>query len=235
MNTIVRDSYNAIPLHTLPESTRNQIRKIVHDVQNADKIDEHGGWEFGIQKLTRRRSRALNWDLYGFGRDPHTGQFLIVIQVREWTEGRRWNTVRKSYFLLGYNEDGTAFAHPVSANVVHAAIRRNDAPQAVIDAVQSWIFGGDYGRMIRQGDVALVPLKRRPVGTKGQRRRLAILEGSHELRANIIAEVDGKLYAKDPTMIHIPGTHSTVEGQGWYRIVVGRRARFWDFATPTID
>lgn len=227
-----RDSYNAILTNSIPADDMTTIRALVKRVADADKIDEHGGWDFGIEKVTRNRSRALNWDLYGYGNDTHSGNLLAVIQVREWTEGKRWNTVRKSYFLIGENEDGTAFAHPVSHAPIFAAIK---AGRDVVLAVQNWIFGGDYAGMVRHGDLALLPMAKRPGGTKGQLRKVAVLEESHELRAAQIAQVDGRIYAKNPTLTHIPGTHPPVNGSGWFRVVIGQRASAWNFAQPTID
>ena len=230
--TTERGPYNEIVKSSIPADTRRELESLMLDIANADKVDEHGGWDFGIQQLTRRRSRALNWDVYGIGRDVHSGQMVAVIQVREWTEGRRFNTVRKSYFLVGRNEDGSAFAHPVSHAPIHAAIR---AERDVCEAVQDWIFGGRYRDMIRHGDLAIIPMKTRPAGTKGQLRRVATLEDSHRLEARQIAEVDGRIYARDPQISHIPGTHPDVSAAGWCRIIVGRRAQFWNFAVPTID
>jgi len=227
---ITRDIWNAIVLTSIDSADRERIAKLVEDVSNADKIDEHGGWDFGIQKVTKKRSRALNWDLYGFGTDLHSATFLAVIQVREWTEGRRFNTVRKSYFLIGQNEDASVFAHPVESRVIHAAIK---AGRDVVLACQNWIFGGDYAAMIRQGDLALIPLNKRPSADVLGKRKITLAD-SHELKATQI-RVNGNFYAKNPTMRHLPGTHPEVSGKGWYRLIVGKRAEFWNFAVPTVD
>lgn len=229
-----RDSYNAIVMSELEEETRNGVRSLVSRISTADKIDEHGGWEFGCAFDKKGRGQALNWDLYGIGNDIHTGELLAVIQVRQFERRYKngYGNVRKNYFLIGENEDGTAFAHPVSSNVIHTAIR---AERDVILAVQNWIFGGDYESLVRHGDLALIPMKSRPAGTKGQLRKVAVLEGSHRLEAAQIADVDGRIYAKNPTLIHLPGTHPTVESTGWNRVVIGRRADFWKFAAPTVD
>ena len=144
--------------------------------------------------------------------------------------GRRWNQVRKNYFLIGANEDGTAFAHPVSANVVHAAIR---AGRDVIGPLQDWIFGADYAQVRRQGDLALIPL-RRACGERTPLRSM-VLEDSHALEASEIRlGAGGVVYAKDPPLIHLPGAHPTVGAAGWHKIVTGRRAPFWKFAAPTV-
>jgi hypothetical protein len=228
-----RGSYGEIPLYHLDAETRSQVAELVEAAASAAKIDEHGSWEFGIAPLNRRGTRwqALNWDLYGHGHDAHTGELLVVIQIRQVVSGRRWNKIRKNYFLLGKNEDGTTFAHPVSAAVVHAAIR---AGQDVVRRVQDWIFDCDYGQVRRQGDIALIPLRR----AAGERTplRTMVLEDSHELRAlEIRLGADGVVYAKDPRLVHTPGTHPTVAADGWHKVVTGRRASFWRFAAPTVD
>lgn len=229
-----RDSYNAIVMSELDEETRSGVRGLVSRISTADKVDEHGTWEFGCAFDKKGRGQALNWDLYGIGNDIHTGELLAIIQVRQFERRYKngYPNIRKNYFLIGENEDGTAFAHPVSANVIHAAIR---AERDVILAAQNWIFGGDYQSLVRHGDLALIPMKSRPAGTKGQLRKVAILESSHRLEAAQIADVDGRIYAKNPTLIHLPGTHPTVEASGWNRVVIGRRADFWKFAAPTVD
>jgi hypothetical protein len=228
-----RGSYGEIPLYHLDAETRSQVAALVEAAASAAKIDEHGTWDFGIASLNRRGTRwqALNWDLYAHGHDAHTGALLAVIQVRQVVSGRRWNQVRKNYFLIGTNEDGTAFAHPVSAMCVHAAIR---AGQDVVRRVQDWIFGCDYGQVRRQGDLALIPL-RRACGERTPLRSM-VLEDSHALEASEIRlGAEGVVYAKDPTLIHLPGTHPTVGAAGWHKIVTGRRASFWKFAAPTVD
>jgi len=228
-----RGRYGEIPFYTLDAETRERVAALVAEAGEAAKVDEHGSWDFGIASLNRRGTRwqALNWDLYAHGLDAHTGALLAVVQVRQVVSGRRWNRVRKNYFLIGTNEDGTAFAHPVSANAVHAAIR---AGRDVIRAVQDWIFGCDYGLVIRQGDIALIPL-RRAAGERTPLRSM-VLEDSHALEASEIRfGADGVVYAKDPRLTHLPGTHPTVGAAGWHKIVSGRRAAFWRFAAPTVD
>ena len=228
-----RGSYGEIPLYRLDAETRERVEALVADAASAAKVDEHGTWEFGITSLNRRGTRwqALNWALYGHGHDAHTGALLVVVQVRQAVKGRRWTQVRKNYYLIGHNEDGTAFAHPVSAHVVHHAIR---AGQDVVRAVQGWIFGCDYAQLLRQGDIALIPLRR----AAGERTplRTMVLEDSHELQASEIRlGAGGMVYAKDPRLTHLPGAHPTVAATGWHKIVSGRRAPFWRFAAPTVD
>lgn len=227
-----RGSYGEIPIYTLDTETRKRISALVEAAATAAKVDEHGTWSFGVTALNRRGTRwaALNWDLYAHGHDAHSGRLLVVVQIRQAVSGRRWTRVRKNYFLIGHNEDGTAFAHPVSAHVVHHAIR---AGRDVIRAVQDWIFGADYGQVRRQGDLAPIPL-RRACGERTPLRSM-VLEDSHALDASEIRLGAGAVYAKDPRLVHTPGAHPTVEATGWHKIVSGRRAPFWRFAAPTVD
>lgn len=228
-----RGRYGEIPIYTLDTETRKRISALVEAAATAAKVDEHGTWSFGVTALNRRGTRwaALNWDLYGHGHDAHSGELLVVVQIRQAVRGRRWTRIRKSYYLIGENEDGSTFAHPVSAMCVHAAIR---AGRDVVKATQDWIFDCDYGQVRRQGDLALIPL-RRACGERTPLRSM-VLEDSHALEASEIRfGTEGVVYAKDPTLIHLPGAHPTVTADGWHKIVSGRRASFWTFAAPTID
>jgi hypothetical protein len=230
--TIKRDSYNAIVMSSLDPDLRNQANELMVDAQSSAKTDEHGNWDFGCEFDRKGRGSALNWDLYGVGHDAHSGKLLIVIQVRQFIRrsARRFPEVRKNYFLVGTNEDASTFAHSVESRVIHSAIK---AGRDVVLSVQNWIFDGDYARMVRHGDLALIPCSKRPSAPTAPRKKM-VLEGSHELSATAIRQ-NGHLYAKNPTLTHAPGTHPTVKVEGWYKVVVGNRAEFWKFAAPTID
>lgn len=228
---ITRGTYNEIT--RMPENIRLLCADLLNGVKNAAKIDEHGGWEFGIIESNARKGRvhAMNYDWYGVGFDIHDGGFLGVIQVREFYRQKSsyYPEIRKSYFLIGKNEDGTYFAHPVESRVIHAAIKKEND---VVTAVQSWIFGTDYSKVIRQGDLCLVPVR----SVKGEERGTEIIiEKSHRLMADRIIE-NGDLYAVNPNMVHLNGTHPSIQNlTGKYKVVVGKRAAFWSFAKPTLD
>lgn len=230
-----RGGYGEILQSSLTPDVQKQVNELVQAAGAASKVDEHGSWDFGIEWDARKgRGTALNWDLYGIGQDVHTGSLLLVVQVRQFRRRKAgyYPEIKKNYFLVGRNEDGTAFAHPVSANVIHAAIRKGGD---VVLKVQNWIFGFDYAQLIRQGDVALIPVSRRPAGERLDK-RTALIEKSHDLKAAVLIQ-NGHLYAKSPAMVHRPGTHPSVEGlkNKWYRVEVGNRADFWTFAAPTLD
>jgi hypothetical protein len=235
---VTRGAYNEIPLGTLSQTTAEQVRLLVAAAGQASKVDEHGSWDFGIDSDKRGRCKSLNWDLYALGNDIHSGKFLVIIQIREFyrRKANYYPQIRKNYFLLGHNEDGTVFAHVVASAVIHSALRRGKDP---ILAVQDWIFQTDYRGVLRQGDLALIPCCRRPSAARIAK-RTALLEKSHALKANVLRQSgEGEsvqLYAKHPHLTHVPGQHPPVQGEDrWYKVVVGQRADFWRFAAPTID
>lgn len=226
-----RGAYNEIT--TMPATEKALCNQLLEGVRNAAKTDEHGGWEFGILESNYNMGRihSMNYDWYGIGYDQHDGGFLAVVQVREFYRRKAsyYPEIRKSYFLLGKNEDGTYFAHPVESRVIHHAIRTD---RDVVKAVQDWIFDADYSKVTRQGDLCLVPVR----SVKGEKLETTdvILEKSHHLTAAAIYE-NGSYYAINPDLEHMPGTHPRRTLEGKYKVIVGKRAAYWSFAKPTLD
>src|SRR5262249_20524609 len=69
-------------------------------------------WEAGIASDKKQRGSSVNVGVYSFDER----QQLAVVQVRQCVfHPRRWNKVRKDYYLIGRNENGSAFAHPVNS------------------------------------------------------------------------------------------------------------------------
>lgn len=228
---ITRGDYGQIMSKDIPTATQKKLNNLLKGVENAAKIDEHGGWEFGAEFDKKGRGYAINYDWYAYGLDLHDRRFLAVIQVRMWQKRTKngFPNVRKSYFLIGRNEDKTFFAHPVSANVIHAAIRLG---KDVIKAVQSWMFGADYTQVARQGDICLIPVSR-PSGVLLEATDVTLQE-SHRLQAESL-RLNGDYYALNPVLTHLPNTHPMRAAQGWHKVVVSKRGRVWSFAKPTID
>jgi len=224
-----RGTYDEIRMDSLDLETRQAIQKLVEAAGSSS--DEHGSWEFGAAFDRKHRGTALNWDLYDYGHDPHSGQLLAIIQIRQAIVGKRWTNVRKNYFLCGYNEDRRAFAHSVSAAVVRSAVNRGvDA----VKAVQDWMFGCDYNLILRQGDMALIPV-RALRGAEPVEQREIILENSHQVIGQL-AFGDGGLYVREATVLHLNGTHPVIQVNGqWHRVAFGQRADYWKFARPTKD
>ena len=228
MNTnFERGTYNEISLSQLDEESHQIIKDLVVDA--GTRPDEHGSWEFRAEFDNKGRGSAINWDLYAIGNDVHDGQLLAVIQVRRYEKAHKnwWPSVRKNYFLIGRNEDGIAFSHPVESRVIHYAISKG---RDVIKSVQDWMFGGDYAGMLRQGDVAFLPLSRPNAPEIGE--TAVVVAGNHEIVARKIRQ-NGNLYVQDFTASH--PQHPTVAARGWYKVIESNRAKYWKFAAPTKD
>lgn len=236
MNNIKRGQFEQILFSSINERTQKQVRNLFREAAESDKIDEHGNWEFAAEFDKKGRGYAINWDLYDIGFDRFTRKLLIVIQIRKWEKRTRnaWPRVHKSYFLIGRNEDNTSFAHPVSGRVIYSAIKKGSS---VIESVQRWIFGCDYKKVIRQGDVALIPCKKPNANLLDITERvLKPYDGSasHKLLADKMA-INGNLYSYNTYLEHVNGVHPPIQYRGWAKVVLGKRADFYDFAAPTTD
>jgi hypothetical protein len=193
-----------------------------------------------IEFDSKRRGDALNLDLYGYCPE----QEVAVIQVRHAFRRYRnsYLNVRKDYVLVGYNEiTELPFRHPVSANAVRAGVRAApDDPSSAVRAAQRWMWGvsdAQLSKSLRQGDVLLVPLRRRPIGKKiGTDRHL--LGGSHEIRAReIVVDGAGGVFAWAPALWHVKGQHDPIyaESETWYQVKIARETETWDWSVRLGD
>jgi hypothetical protein len=201
--------------------------------------DEHGGWDQRSQWDSKGRGEQITVDLYGIDAAAR----LYVIQVRQSYRAHKnyFLSVRKSYFMIGHNENGNPFAHPISAGIVHAAIRRDPSPESPVRAAQAWIWGIEEKRLpdvLRNGDVALIPAKAPKTNidifSAGEYRVDDDVASDHHVIADQII-ANGAIYALNPILYHRKNQHPEARGEGWFKVVVGRRADFWDFARPTVD
>ena len=228
-----RGEYGEIWLSLLNKATRTQVCNLITGATRAEKIDEHG-WKFGQSFDKHGRGWALNWDVYGVGRDYHSKRTLIVLQIRQYIRRRKngFAQKRRSYFLIGRNEDNSIFAHCVPGTVVKAAIRLQ---RDVIKAVQDWIFYTDYKRVVRQGDIGLIPWRGKHMKDVKPVPEVLLQDSHHLTGKQILTRADGAIYVENPHLVHMNHTHPDIQETGWFRVITGRRADYWDFAPPTID
>lgn len=243
--TTYRDSYGAIRVFH-GYGTRAELSSAPGPLGRAAKIvdelngpvDEHGAWQTGIASDKKRRGSAVNVDLYGVA--TWRRRAYAVVQVRESTfHPTRYTRVRKDYYLVGRNENGTSFAHPVSYAPVRAAVRRNpDDLAAPVLAAMAWVWGCtvDQLRAVeRNGDTALVPVSRLPRDVQSLGSGRARVVDSHVVEASEIATDGETVYARGARLYHGRGQHPEVRHDGWARVVIGRRERTWGFTSPTAD
>lgn len=196
-------------------------------------------WETGIESDKKHRGESVNVDVYGVD----AAQGLAVVQVR-WCRfhPRRWNKVRKDYYLIGRNENGNAFAHPVDSPArSKTALATVDGPVRFVLAKIWECRESQLAGLIRNGDVALIPMAK-----IDQKRIAAMLEkwdgqrvliaDSHLVEAEEIFTRGSELYARGAVTIrHTKGQHPTVSGAGFWRVQHGVRAATWGFTHPTAD
>jgi len=215
------DRYNK--LLQAEKSILNDLRK------NAD---EHGWME--RRSWEKGRGEELSIDLYGADFDKN----LYVVQVRQASRARTsyWLEVRKSYFLIGRNENGLAFAHCINGAGVRAAIRQETEakPETAVNAALKWIWSTDrYTEIVRQGDIGLLPVKLKPA-IKPIGAHVIMVVDAHQLWSGEIRK-NGKLFAKNPYLHHVKKQHPDVKCNGWYQVIVGKRELPWSFAPATKD
>ena len=200
------------------------VRELVSDAERG------GCWSSGFDGDSDRYE-AINADVYGWSeRDG-----LALVQVRQVRKRRRrdYVEVRKSYLLVGRNEDGTVFGHGVPSP------RRSSAAMASPEAAVRWILAqhvwrcaeDDLDDIVRQGDVALIPIRRMPGEVQPIDGGMITLRGSHAVRGDLYRTREGCLYARGiVVMDHMPGEHKHVRTKkGLWQIRVGRREALWGF------
>lgn len=189
---------------------------------------------------SKSRGDALSLDLYGVSDDRQCAVVQIRHSFRKYRDG--YLNVHKDYVLVGINETGLSFRHPVSSGAVRAAIRKapQDAASAVTGA-QRWMWGVTDAQLAmgrRQGDILLVPAKGRPGGCDEIDERVVLVGGSHEVHArSFVRTAKGIIYAEAPTIRHSKNQHEVLyaDDDGWYSVRVGQEAATWAWGTRLGD
>lgn len=230
---------------TLPTTTytsRNSFGAIINApawaLELIQAAERAGAWTTGIESDRRHHGTSINVDLYSY--DEARG--LVVVQVRQCQfRPDRYNKVRKDYYLVGRNENGTAFAHPVDS-VARSRRTFGSAEAGVLIALaRLWACDEeDLDEIVRNGDVAFVPERRLPAGAELVGENAVTIRESHHVRAL----AGGQVYrAKDTYYVtgrakieHTKGQHPTARVRdGVWRVQAGIRASSWGFTTPTSD
>lgn len=194
-------------------------------------------FDVGLTKTHTKKARGVAVNINVMHEDE--AQQLCIIQVRQCVfHERRYNEVHKNYYLCGRNENGNVFAHPVPHGIA-----RSKTP---FIAATTFIFRctpGVVKKIIRQGDVAFVPLKKSEIPTDLEFFPAKVAANAtnakhHLVEGAYISESHPHtLYARNATLIHQKGQHPAVSVNSgkWYRVVVGQRDSEWDFSTATVD
>ena len=223
-DVVKRDAYDAIVNYPA------EIKDLVA------KVKDTAGWQTGITSEGMKRGgyESRNIDVYGYD----VSRNLAVVQLRRaWKKKESWYTeVSKVYALVG-KDDGQIFSHPLTSSPRRNPNLADMSPEEVVRWAESKIFGVPVNKLhtiIRQGDIALVPVRGIPSAAKPSSDYLQP-SGVHEftVRDSHRVIVDGDLYI-DPDgrqyvdgtveVVHVKDEHRPVSGTGKFRLVVGQRA-----------
>lgn len=187
---------------------------------------------------SKMRGESLNHDLYGY--DPE--QNVAVVQCRRFSReyARGYGRIQKTYVLVGFNEHGTPFRHPVAHGPIHGAIRKGADAAGVVRAAQMWMWGvteRQLARSIRQGDVLLVPERSLPANRLFiERGNQAVMAGTHVVHATRIVQAEGdrlRVYALNLRIVHRRDQHEPIgatDHDVWYTVRVADEALAWEFS-----
>lgn len=203
------------------------VKTLLIDAEKA------GCWSTGIVSDKKNRGTSINTSVYGF--DATEG--VAVVQVRECQfRPGRYSKVRKDWYMLGRVESNAIFTHAIDSPI-RSKLAREDA-QFCCDFARATIWGckiDDLSDIIRQGDIALIPIRKIPEDAVKMSDDL-ILRDTHKVRGDVWVK-DGVYYTRRGTTVtHSKGEHVKIKAtEGVYRIATGYRADVWGFSAPTID
>lgn len=206
-------------------------------VQNFMREMERAGvCETGIVSDSRRRGESVNIDPCGWDDE----QALAVLQVRQCIfHPRKFNRVRRDYYLCGYNENGTFFAHSIESPMRSSYAKA--APKNCVEFALSKIWGvkiSQLDEVVRQGDIAFIPVKNLPADAAPFPEPTMILRESHILRGEIFTAGESVFVKFGASMRHVKKEHAAIRAKKispFYRVALGNRAETWGFSAPTAD
>lgn len=220
-----RNSYGAL------KSTPDWLDAITRELDGT-------AWSSGITKTHEKKQRgvAINVDVYSIDESRQ----LAVVQVRQCIfHEKRYNEVRKNYFLIGRNENGNAFAHPVETIARNKNALKTAEGGVCLALSRIWACDPeDVDDIIRNGDVAFIPVKSSALKNAERVNDNYLLFGeSHVLSSPEIYKVGKIYYVKGQAKImHKKGQHPTARVKsGVWRVQEGIRGSQWDFSRATAD
>ncbi len=220
-------------------SKRNSYSAILDAPEFVGRLlidaEKSGAWTSGIESDKKLRGSAINTAIYGY--DETRG--LAVIQVRECIfNPRKFNKVRKDYYLLGRTENAKIFCHPIESPC-RSRLAMDDAAYCVRYVLcKIWDVIDDYlDDIIRQGDIAFVPILKLPMGAEKIVDKQVTLRDTHVVSADKIYKFSDEYYVmRGARMRHTKREHKPIKAlSGFYRVQLGVRADNWGFTAPCGD
>ena len=218
----MRNTYNALT------AVPTWVTDLCHEAE------AHNCWTTGIASDKKQRGTAINCDVYGY---CATRQ-LAVVQVRQAIfNPKRFTRVRKDYYLIGHNEDGSFFAHAIESPA--RSSKAMTTPEGCVDYVLAKIWDcrvQDLDDILRQGDIAFVPVSKLPE-TAQPVEAPVVIRDTHVLNGDIWRDRTGTHYTRRGAVLkHAKNQHKAIRAKGgYYRVQEGYRAEVWGFSAPTAD
>ncbi len=238
METAIETTSNqpAIPASRGPYGEIN-ARHVPAWVTATLKALDGNAWTTDIESDKKHRGSSINVDVYSCDE----ARQLAVVQVRQCVfHPRRHPEVRKNYFLVGRNENGNAFAHPLEFRR-SKRVERDNETGVLIALSRVWACREeDVEDIVRNGDVAFVPVLRLPDGCVEVVGGVTV-RGSHHVSAlqggRVLRAADGTHYVTGKAKIkHSKGQHPAAKVKGGiWRVQEGVRGEVWGFSRPTAD
>lgn len=200
------------------------------------------GWKEGIEDTGYKGGyEARHVDVYGYD----VASQLAVVQLRRcWKKKDSWYPeVSKAYALIGI-DDGQVFSHTIDGSPRRQRDFDYQAPEDTVKWAEAKIFNVPVAKLstiIRQGDIALVPIKSLPSRVRkvalpdGQRMHTVTLAGSHavtvdgDLFEKVYTFRDGHEFVEDRYAVglvesdHARGQHAPICAEGRFRLAEGLR------------
>lgn len=230
--TFERDSYGALHSDSVPASMHALLKAVI----------AAAGIRVGITRTNKRGGYdAQRVDIYGYDVERN----LIAIQIRHtWLRKEGYWIQQKKYYALAGVDEGQIFCHVIPSSFRQMKDLAEATPGAVVKWAESKIFRVPLARLntiIRQGDIALVPVRSIP------RSASLVQSGTGRLsevtlRSSHAVKVDGQLYKDAESgriwteglvqIDHEPGQHRSIDAEGRFEIVEGERL---DVSLNTVD
>lgn len=220
---VSRGNFNEI--NSSPEFVQTLIRE----------AEAAGAYTTGIESDKKQRGSSINVDCYGYD----AAQGLAVIQVRQCIfRPNRFNKVRKDYYLIGHTEQGNVFAHPVETPA--RSKRAMSSAEACVRFVLAKIWNcpeEDLSEIVRQGDVAFIPVSRIPEGAELLAETEITIRDTHKIAAKQIYKLGSSYFVgRDAKAVHTKNQHKPVKVKyGFFRVQAGVRSTVWGFTRPMGD
>jgi len=203
------------------DTTKKMIEEIEHGA-----TDEHG-WKSGFSGdgVKAGNNHGYNLTRVEIIAEDASREMAVILVINIFKrKATHYPTIKKTRYLIGRNENGIAYAHPIPA----LPAMRKTSGAACIDAVCCWIWGIESQQLAglrRCGDTAAVRVLAPPRGAlRLPVKKIGIIDSHIIDHARDIMYTDRAVYIRGGYLIHTKHQHPAARvPTTWHQIVIGRR------------